>query len=50
MTGRDISHPEDLEVINTQRTRLYAGEMLQLWETALDKSDANAPDRAAAEG
>ena len=27
-----------------------AGEMLQLWETALDKSDANAPDRAAAEG
>ena len=27
MTGRDISHPEDLEVINTQRTRLYAGEI-----------------------
>src|SRR5438094_983190 len=27
MTGRDISHPEDLEVINTQRMRLYAGEI-----------------------
>jgi PAS domain S-box-containing protein len=27
MTGRHISHPEDLEVINTQRKRLYAGEI-----------------------
>jgi PAS domain S-box-containing protein len=27
MTGRDISHPEDLEVINTERKRLYAGEI-----------------------
>ena len=27
LTGRDISHPEDLEVINTQRKRLYAGEI-----------------------
>ncbi|HYL25661.1 MAG TPA: PAS domain S-box protein [Burkholderiales bacterium] len=27
MTGRQISHPGDLEVINTQRKRLYAGEI-----------------------
>ena len=27
MTGREISHPDDLEVINTQRKRLYAGEI-----------------------
>src|SRR6266404_3535243 len=27
MTGRQISHPEDLEVIDTQRKRLYAGEI-----------------------
>ena len=27
MTGRQISHPDDLEVINTQRKRLYAGEI-----------------------
>ena len=27
-----------------------AGDMLQLWKTALDKSDANAPEKAAAEG
>src|ERR1051325_9138776 len=27
MTGRQISHPEDLEVINAQRKRLYAGEI-----------------------
>src|SRR5436190_2557684 len=27
MTGRDISHPGDLEVINTERKRLYAGEI-----------------------
>src|SRR5213075_3046403 len=27
MTGRQISHPGDLDVINAQRKRLYAGEM-----------------------
>ncbi|HET7365955.1 MAG TPA: PAS domain S-box protein [Burkholderiales bacterium] len=27
MTGRQISHPEDLDVINAQRKRLYAGEI-----------------------
>ncbi|MBW8907339.1 MAG: PAS domain S-box protein [Betaproteobacteria bacterium] len=27
MTGREISHPDDLEVINTQRSRLYASEI-----------------------
>ena len=27
LTGRQISHPEDLEVINAQRPRLYAGEI-----------------------
>jgi diguanylate cyclase (GGDEF)-like protein/PAS domain S-box-containing protein len=27
LTGRDISHPEDLDVINRQRPRLYAGEV-----------------------
>jgi PAS domain S-box-containing protein len=27
MTGRQISHPDDREVINTQRKRLYAGEI-----------------------
>ncbi|HEX6265516.1 MAG TPA: PAS domain S-box protein [Burkholderiales bacterium] len=27
LTGRDISHPEDSDVINQQRTRLYAGEI-----------------------
>jgi PAS domain S-box-containing protein len=27
LTGRDISHPEDLDVINKQRPRLYAGEI-----------------------
>src|SRR3989440_6932891 len=27
LTGRDISHPEDLDVINLQRPRLYAGEI-----------------------
>jgi hypothetical protein len=27
-----------------------AGEMLQLWETTLDKSDANIPEKATAEG
>jgi len=27
LTGRDISHPEDLDVINQQRPRLYAGEV-----------------------
>jgi PAS domain S-box-containing protein len=27
MTGRQISHPDDLEIINTQRKRLYAGEI-----------------------
>jgi hypothetical protein len=27
-----------------------AGDMLQLWKTALDKSDANAPEKTAAEG
>ncbi|MFN2646745.1 MAG: PAS domain S-box protein [Burkholderiales bacterium] len=27
MTGRAISHPDDLEIINTQRKRLYAGEI-----------------------
>src|SRR5882762_466123 len=27
MTGREISHPQDLEVINTERKRLYAGEI-----------------------
>src|SRR3990172_13312417 len=26
-TGRDISHPEDLDVINALRPRLYAGEV-----------------------
>jgi PAS domain S-box-containing protein len=26
LTGRDISHPDDLDVINEQRPRLYAGE------------------------
>jgi PAS domain S-box-containing protein len=27
LTGRDISHPEDADVINQQRKRLYAGEI-----------------------
>src|SRR6266850_2041916 len=27
MTGRQISHPDDLEVINQQRAKLYAGEI-----------------------
>jgi len=27
LTGREISHPEDLDVINAQRPRLYAGEI-----------------------
>jgi PAS domain S-box-containing protein len=27
MTGRQISHPEDLDVINAERKRLYAGEI-----------------------
>ena len=27
MTGRQISHPDDREVINTERKRLYAGEI-----------------------
>ncbi|HET7671962.1 MAG TPA: PAS domain S-box protein [Burkholderiales bacterium] len=27
MTGRQISHPDDLDVINTERPRLYAGEI-----------------------
>jgi PAS domain S-box-containing protein len=27
LTGKDISHPEDADVINQQRTRLYAGEI-----------------------
>ena len=27
MTGRQISHPDDLDVINTQRKRVYAGEV-----------------------
>ncbi len=27
LRGRDISHPEDADVINTQRPRLYAGEI-----------------------
>jgi PAS domain S-box-containing protein len=27
LTGRDISHPDDLDVINQQRPRLYAGEI-----------------------
>jgi len=26
-TGRDLSHPEDVDVINKQRPRLYAGEI-----------------------
>ena len=26
-TGRDISHPDDLDLINAQRPRLYAGEL-----------------------
>src|SRR5579871_1533221 len=26
-TGRELSHPEDLDVINSQRPRLYAGEI-----------------------
>jgi len=27
LTGREISHPDDLDVINSQRPRLYAGEI-----------------------
>src|SRR4051812_1105866 len=27
MTGRQISHPDDLDIINVQRPRLYAGEI-----------------------
>src|SRR3954462_4071804 len=27
MTGRQISHPDDLDVINRERKRLYAGEI-----------------------
>jgi len=27
LTGRDISHPDDLDIINEQRPRLYAGEI-----------------------
>src|SRR5206468_11453692 len=27
LTGRQISHPDDLDVINAQRPRLYAGEI-----------------------
>jgi PAS domain S-box-containing protein len=27
MTGREISHPGDLDVINSQRAKLYAGEL-----------------------
>src|SRR5467141_3668241 len=27
LTGRQISHPDDLDVINAQRPRLYAGEV-----------------------
>jgi len=27
LTGRDMSHPDDLDVINSQRPRLYAGEI-----------------------
>jgi len=27
LTGRDISHPDDLDVINSQRPALYAGEI-----------------------
>src|SRR5204863_451131 len=27
MTGREISHPEDLDVINKERKKLYAGEI-----------------------
>jgi PAS domain S-box-containing protein len=27
LTGRDISHPDDLDVINEQRKRLYAGDI-----------------------
>src|SRR5712692_4319429 len=27
MTGRQISHPDDLDVINAQRAKLYAGEI-----------------------
>ncbi|MGH8739277.1 MAG: PAS domain S-box protein, partial [Burkholderiales bacterium] len=27
LTGKDISHPEDADVINQQRRRLYAGEI-----------------------
>src|SRR3954462_13408495 len=26
-TGRDLSHPDDVDVINRQRPRLYAGEI-----------------------
>ena len=26
-TGRELSHPDDLDVINSQRPRLYAGEI-----------------------
>jgi len=27
MTGRELSHPDDLDIINKQRPRLYAGEL-----------------------
>ena len=27
LTGKDISHPDDAEVIDAQRKRLYAGEI-----------------------
>ena len=27
LRGRDISHPEDLDMINAERPRLYAGEL-----------------------
>ncbi|HUQ76960.1 MAG TPA: EAL domain-containing protein [Burkholderiales bacterium] len=27
MTGREISHPDDLDIINAQRPKLYSGEM-----------------------
>ncbi len=42
LTGREISHPDDLDVINAQRPRLYAGEIdsVRLEKRYLRKDDS----------
>ena len=41
LTGREISHPDDLDMINAQRPRLYAGE-IDAKITGLSTAEINA--------